>query len=96
MVAEGQWMGAYTVENLSAGGGLFVGAPGIEVGERIKLTIRLPAGPVKVVGEVVRIEDRGPERQGVAVTFRDPRPDAEDAIHAAVLAVLESGVGVLQ
>ncbi len=94
IVAEGQWMGVYDVENLSAGGGFFVGNPGIDVGERIAIRLHLPGAerPVGLVAEVLRVEIRDREHHGLATAFREISADVEDLIHAAVLAALERPV----
>jgi hypothetical protein len=90
VVSEGQWMGHYAVENLSAGGGYLVGSGGIDVGERLKVHLQLPAGAaVAVLAEVVRVDARGPDEVGLALAFREIPADAEDLIQAAVLAALE-------
>ncbi len=95
IVSEGQWMGEFEIENLSASGALLVGSAGIYVGEAVKVRLHLPEGePVELLGLVRRVEPRGGERAGLGLEFSEISPEEEDLIQEAVLDALESGAAV--
>lgn len=92
--ATGSWVGPYACENLSASGGLFVGAGRLGVGDRLFLKLMLPGrAPVEVEAHVRRAATRSSTEVAYGVAFADLPPDSEDEIQGAVLAALERGIG---
>lgn len=88
-----RWSGharRYTVDNLSLGGALFVGAPPPATGEHVQAILRTRGRRVLVRGRVIRTQTH--TRVGAfAVAFSHLPPAAEDAIEDLSLATLERG-----
>ena len=72
VVLEGQV--EVTFENPVVGDGSNVSAQGVlfECDQPLKVAVRLPGRDEPVEGELVRVQDLGNGRQGVAVRFPDP------------------------
>ncbi len=93
VVSDGEWKGAHVCENISAGGALLVGPPGLRVlrvGEKVQLTVRITSlEPIEVKAEVRRTATRNTSSIEYGVEFRDLSADEEDLIQSTLLAVLE-------
>jgi CheY-like chemotaxis protein len=84
------YTGHYLVENLSSGGALLVGDPGLEPGERVELLLQLPGRePMGLSAEIVRRQVNERHQHQFAVAFRRVAADTEDAIQQVVLEALE-------
>jgi CheY-like chemotaxis protein len=85
-----RYAGHYLVENLSAGGALLIGEPGLEPGERVEVLLQLPGRePMALSAEILRRQVNGCGQHLSAVAFRDLAPGAEDAIQETILEALE-------
>lgn len=88
--ATGKWAGRYACENLSASGGLFVGAGQLAVGDRLLVKLLLPGrAPLELDAHVRRATPRSLEEVAYGVSFDPLSADVEDEIQGAVLASLE-------
>jgi len=78
-------LGAFPLENLCAGGALVVGAPPAPPGARLIVVLVLAERPpMRLIGEVVRVERRG-DACALALSFRAVPVAMEDLIQDAVL-----------
>ena len=78
-------VGRYAVQNLSLGGALLHGAPGMAPGHDVEVLLRLPgSGEVLLDGRVLRSRRVAPSHAEFAVRFGEIDVDAEDAIESIV------------
>ena len=76
----------YTVQNLSAGGGLLSGEPRLNVGAAVKLALHVPGSqPIDLLGRVTRHADE----RSAAVQFVHEDDMTQDQIQSALLLELE-------
>lgn len=85
--------GRFIVQNLSAAGALLTGAGIVPDEPTVQLRLEIDGrSPVVVRGRVVRRAETGADMVALAISFRHPSPDTEDAIQQAVLDALEVAV----
>lgn len=91
LLLDGQPVGPFLVENLSAGGAMLTGGTSLPAGATVFLQLQLPGrrDPMSVAATVVRGPEATPRGASFAVEFRDLAPEDEDAIQSAVLEALE-------
>ncbi len=88
VVSNGHYAGTYTIENLSAGGALLLGAPRLAMGDRVTLLLHITGTrqcAFSLVGAVVRQELRAGQEHAFAVAFREVRSEVRDLIENIAL-----------
>jgi hypothetical protein len=82
------WLGTraapFTIDNLSLGGARLIGSMALRLGQQIAIELALDSGPVKVVGEVVRVDTPDLLEDQIAVRFVDLSSDVRTALRATV------------
>jgi hypothetical protein len=82
------WLGSrrapFTIDNLSVSGARLIGSIALRKGQQIDIELELDSGPVKVTGEVVRVDTPDLMEDQIAVRFLDPAPEARAAIRGVV------------
>jgi hypothetical protein len=82
------WFGSraapFTIDNLSLGGARLIGTMALRLGQRIDVEFDLDAGPVKVTGEVVRVDTPDLLEDQIAIRFVDLEADVRTAIRETV------------
>jgi hypothetical protein len=82
------WLGSrrapFTIDNLSVSGARLIGGIALRKGQQIDIELELETGPVKVTGEVVRVDTPDLMEDQIAVRFLDPAPEARAAIRGVV------------
>jgi hypothetical protein len=80
VLVGGRYVGAYLLQNLSAGGAYLVGDNNLEVGQRVQLLLQVRDELQSVEAEVAR-QDRLPSDQhSFAVAFRNLSADVETSL----------------
>jgi hypothetical protein len=83
------WFGSraaqFTIDNLSLGGARLVGSMALRLGQHIDIEFELDSGPVKVTGEVVRVDTPDLIEDQIAVRFLDVASDVKLAIRDTVM-----------
>jgi hypothetical protein len=83
------WFGSraaqFTIDNLSLGGARLVGSMALRLGQHIDIEFNLDSGPVKVTGEVVRVDTPDLIEDQIAVRFLDLQPAVRVAIRDTVM-----------
>jgi hypothetical protein len=82
------WLGSrrapFTIDNLSVTGARLIGGIALRKGQQIDIELELDTGPVKVMGEVVRVDTPDLMEDQIAVRFLDAPQDVRAAIHEVV------------
>jgi hypothetical protein len=83
------WFGSraapFTIDNLSLGGARLVGSMVLRLGQHIDIEFNLDSGPVKVTGEVVRVDTPDLIEDQIAVRFLELQPEVRIAIRDTVM-----------
>lgn len=83
------WFGSraaqFTIDNLSIGGARLVGSMVLRLGQQIDIEFEVDAGPIKVTGEVVRVDTPDLIEDQIAVRFLNVTSEARVAIRDTVL-----------
>ena len=82
------WFGSraapFTIDNLSLGGARLVGTMALRLGQQIDIEFTVDAGPVKVTGEVVRVDTPDLLEDQIAIRFVNLAADVRTAIRETV------------
>jgi len=89
LLQQGEMVGRFTVQNLSAGGALLTGAHDVARTLPIELVLELPDGTPLSVGAHVRRRARAGSMVALAVAFHHLTPTSEDQIQDALLRLLD-------
>ena len=91
VISDGQWIGAHLCENISAGGALIIGPGGLNVGDKLELTVNVSeANPIEVGGEVKRSVVRSQFASSYGIAFTDVSAEQEALICKTFLADVPS------
>ena len=83
------WFGSraaqFTIDNLSLGGARLVGSMALRLGQQIDIEFEVDTGPIKVTGQVVRVDTPDLIEDQIAVRFLELDPDVRVAIRDTVM-----------
>ncbi len=88
-VSDGRRAATFTIDSLSISGARLLGALALKLGDRVNIVLHVESGPVRVVGEVVRVDTPDLMTDQIAVRFVDPSPESRAAIRDVVRQSLE-------
>jgi len=82
------WFGSraapFTIDNLSLGGARLIGTMALRLGQQIDIEFTVDSGPVKVTGEVVRVDTPDLLEDQIAIRFVDLAAEVRSAIRETV------------